>query len=339
MDKLTFTRLAFVLLAALVLANCSQNPTGVADNQSVGDTDFLKRATDVSAVPSSYGNCLSMPVVFAEGHGLTGEDPAVFSGLRGTPGVEYFVEPYDATLIDGYPVYRNPSINEWQAGWADGTTWGGEIPVEIDWADNMTRQTWTERSKVRVEVVLFAAVDPILHPLTGYNMYSLGGTQLDEIFVTNTTKYIATLATVYSNVARLKIEKLDVQGGVPIAVIYDSPVYERYFVDGPSAAYSAEVNMGGKCIYGYNWDVRDVPLVNKSGWYRLTFSLDANATYTDVDGVTHTYPRNTVIASLNPADLLGFSDPEVVLYPPTLSADGYASVLDIYIAAKGPGKK
>ena len=281
--------------------------------------------------PSSFGNCLSMPVVWAEGHGLTGEDCNHFTGLRGSFGGESFVSPYDGTLIDGFPVYRNPSENEWQAASADGTALG-QTDVLLDWADNMTRQTWTDKSKVRVEVTLFTE---LATPLMGYNMYSLGGTQLDEVFVTNTTTYPATTATVYSNVARLKIEKLDAEGGVPVLEVYNSPVYERYFVDGPSSAYAAEVNMGGKCMYGFNWNVKDVPLATRSGWYRLTFSLDDQAEYVDYDGVAHVYPRNTLIASLDPADIIGTNVPEVVVYEPQIAADGFSSVLEIYIT---PGK-
>jgi len=306
---------------------CSNERTSIVDN-TTSPVDNATSPAIIDAAPTSYGNCLSTPVVWAEGHGLTGEDCNHLTGLRGTFGVESFILPYDATLIDGFPVYQNPSVNEWQAGSVDGTTLG-EIGVEVDWADNMTRQTWTTNSKVRVEVVLF---DVLAQPLKGYHMYSLGGSQLDEVFVTNSTTYDATVATVYSNVARLKIEKLDAQGGTPVLVVYDSPVYEKYFIDGPVDAYSAEVNMGGKCIYGYNWNVKDVPLTVKSGWYRLTFSLDPMATYVDADGVVQSYARNSMLESLNPYDLFGANVPEVVLYQPTLAA--YASTLDIYIKAK-----
>ncbi|MCJ7618280.1 MAG: hypothetical protein MUO43_17265, partial [Desulfobacterales bacterium] len=37
--------------------------------------------------------------------------------------------------------------------------------------------------------------------------------------------------------------------------------------------YSAEINVGGKVIYGYNWVVRDID--EAPGFYRLTFSLDS----------------------------------------------------------------
>ena len=317
-----------VLTAAALLFGCSDNPTTLTDENSAANP------ADKEA-PTEFGNCLSMPVVWAEGHGLTGEDCNHLTGLRGTFGIESFVEPYDGTLIDGFPVFRNPSVNEWQAESADGTAWG-EIGVELDWADNMTRQTWTDKSKVRVEVVLF---HELATPLLGYNMYSLGGTQLDEVFVSNTTTYAAPTATVYSNVARLKIEKLDAENGLPVFTVYDSPCYDAYFVDGPTDAYSAEVNMGGKCIYGFNWDVRDVPLVTRTGWYRLSFGLDPEASYTDADGAVHTYARNTRIAALNPYDLFGGSDPEVVVYQPKLAEDGFTSTLDIYIRPGSGGGK
>ncbi len=333
MKKLSVAGALCLLACVAAIVSCSHRisdpaePVGVKGNEPVA----------VAKPPSTYGNCLSMPVIFAEGHGLTGDLLTNATGLRGTPGVESFIDPYDdVTLIDGFPVYRNPSINEWQADWADGSISGGLVPVELDWADNLTRQTWNERSKVRVEVVLTTPSD--VFDLQGYSMFSLGGTQLNEVFVTNTVKYQAALATVYSSVARLTIERLDAKGGVPILTVYDSPCYEGYFVDGPTDAFSAEVNMSGKCIYGFNWDVTDVPLTNKSGWYRLTFGLDAAATYQGLEGAVHSYARNTIIDHLNPADLLGYVTPEVVLYPPTLAINGFASVLEVYIGTKGTGR-
>jgi hypothetical protein len=186
--------------------------------------------------------------------------------------------------------------------------------------------------------VLTTALGQVVPPLEGYNMYSLGGTQLQEVFVTNTTRYTAASATVYSNAARLKIEKLDNAGGVPVNTLYNSACYEGYFVDGPTSAYSGEVNMAGKCIYGFNWDIAASSLEVKSGWYRLTFSLDASALYTDLDGNLYSYPRNTLITSLNPGDIPGASDPDVVIYPPALNSGGHASELEIYVSPKGSGK-
>ena len=62
--------------------------------------------------------------------------------------------------------------------------------------------------------------------------------------------------------------------------LFNSPVWESG--DGPGY-YSAEINVKGKVIYGYTWDVNKLhddtvvpPYTNPSaaGDYRITFSLD-----------------------------------------------------------------
>ena len=91
-------KIILILAAGLMIWGCSKNPTGI-----VGATAPQTTVSIAKAAPSVYTNCLSMPVVWAEGHGLTGEDCAHFTGLRGTYGVESFTTPYDATLINGFP--------------------------------------------------------------------------------------------------------------------------------------------------------------------------------------------------------------------------------------------
>ena len=92
----------------------------------------------------------------------------------------------------------------------------------------------------------------------------------------------STQATVYSHCARLTIQKLDDEcvgdlfwdetewaGDCVGAPIFSGAV--RFADDGPGF-YSAEINVKGKVIYGYTWDVRDNN--EGEGNYRLTFSLD-----------------------------------------------------------------
>ena len=235
--------LRFPVLLALCLllsVSCSQEPAPTAPIGTVDVNDSHVTNTPSRGRPSTYGNCLSTPVIFAESPGLAGADVNGSTGLRGMPGTATFTLPYDeVTTIDGFPVYQNPSVNEWQADWATGADIGGVVPVELDWSDNLVRQTWTDRSKVRIEVVLTTPLDPVMLALEGYSMFSLGGSRLEEIFVTNTTRYTALTATVYSNVARLTIEKLDDKNGSPQGTLYSSACYERYFVDGPSSAFTA----------------------------------------------------------------------------------------------------
>ena len=51
--------------------------------------------------------------------------------------------------------------------------------------------------------------------------------------------------------------------------MWDGTTLEGLWEDGPTDAYSAEVNLVGTLLYGYNWDTRD----RDPGWYRMTFTL------------------------------------------------------------------
>lgn len=287
-----------------------------------------------------YGNNLSTPAIFAEGIGILGLPTNENTGLRGST-APYLVEPF---AYNGITYYLQQTQNTWQAGWANGAA-EGEV-VRADWSDNIVRQTWSETSVIRVETVLFK---DLAEPITGYDMAYLYGEGIEEVWGTTGVTYPSALATVYSICARLTIQKLDGPNGNPVGTLYDSAIYDRFGVDGPTTAYSAEVNVPGKIIYGYNWDLAKFDMASiglpnepKSGWYRLTFSFDPTAIYNLVDpnGVprSFTIPCNTVLGSLDAADLLGTTVPEVVVYEPKLPS-GQVTTLDIYIKPAKGGKK
>jgi len=55
-----------------------------------------------------------------------------------------------------------------------------------------------------------------------------------------------------------------------------------------SKAYAAELNVGGLLVYGYNFRLSSVTGVpQKSGQYRITFSLDPEATVGGVGVPNH----------------------------------------------------
>jgi len=289
----------------------------------------------------TYGNNLSLPVVFAEGIGILGLPSAEGAGLRGTP-TPYLVEPF---IYDGTTYYLQQTQNTWQAEWMNGSP-NGEV-VRCDWSDNIVRQTWTETSVIRVEMVLFK---DLVESLTGYEMSYLYGEGIEEVWGTTGFTYPSSLATVYSINARLTIDKLDGPAGNVVGTLYDSAIYDRFGVDGPTNAYSAEINVPGKVIYGFNWDLNKFDMASiglpnepKSGWYRLTFSLDPNANYSILDetGLPRSFniPCNTIFGSLDAGDLFGTTVPEVVLYQPELPS-AQVTTLEILInPAKGGGKK
>lgn len=120
-------------------------------------------------------------------------------------------------------------------------------------------------------------------------------------------------ATIYSGCARLTIQKLlvpredindqnltwDPSSGEwidneidPTNYLYDETLLNKTVWDGGDGPgyYSAEINVKGKVIYGYTWDLK--ALNHGAGDYRITFSLD-ETNYCTGDGDPP--PLNTFI--------------------------------------------
>jgi hypothetical protein len=176
----------------------------------------------------------------------------------------------------------------------------GSLHVDwIDWGDNLESVDWYTRSQVRTEVVLFQD-NPYPYKWLEYQMRHTSGWGIDEVHgiaadvITNEAlKGDGSRATVYSHCARLTIQKLLVDRDDPLLAtnltwvpqkgwnesndneelinppIFNDAVYNAG--DGPGY-YSAEINVKGRIIYGYTWNVRK--LNEGPGSYRLTFSLD-----------------------------------------------------------------
>jgi hypothetical protein len=166
----------------------------------------------------------------------------------------------------------------------------------VDWGDNLESIDWSLRSMVRAELVLYETLET---PVLEYAMRHVDGWGENEVhgLQTNLDSSIVygpgTQATVYSHNARLTIQKLNVdRDSIPEngltwepgtgwtstvandslvnAPLMNMAVYEA--ADGPGY-YNAEVNVKGKIIYGYTWNLRQ--LNEGTGTYRITFSLDS----------------------------------------------------------------
>lgn len=176
----------------------------------------------------------------------------------------------------------------------------------IDWGDNLESIDWTIKSQVRTELVLY---ENLPEPVLEYAMRHVSGWGTDEVHGLQTTQNgepvfgPGNLATVYSHNARLTIQKLNIDRDLIVpgsltwvpnegwtetissgddiinTPIFNMAVYEAG--DGPGY-YSAEINVKGKIIFGYTWNVRR--LNEGEGFYRITYSFD------EVGGVV---PLNT----------------------------------------------
>ena len=257
-------------------------------------------------------NNLSFPVIWAEGSTLAlrtpptpltvedyllsgtwwyvwGEDPIdpaypIFSCLPVVGADPCY--PADVDINTVYQAWvQKDAKNYWQAS-AENATEPVAVDV-VDWGDNLESVNWYLTSKVRTEVALYesASVDA---PFRHYAMRHISGWGTDELHGLQTTLDDEVIygpgneATVYSRHARFTIQKLTTETptlewdpinhmwtGDVLVPVFNKAVWEA--ADGPGF-YNAEVNIKGKIIYGYTWDVKLSN--NGAGVYRLTFSFD-----------------------------------------------------------------
>jgi len=278
---------------------------------------------------TGFGNNLSLPVVFADGYGLGGTllsttvvppysltNIDTGTGLRPTAdelailGEFPYFDPASVYSLNGVDYYEQQTASTWQADWVNGVAGdpAAEQQVTVNWGDNLASVSFSANSVIRVETVLYqdtATSDPA-DTLTGYTMALLYGSEVTEMQGTDAVTYESTRRNVYAVNARLTIDKLDGPGGNVVLTLFDKAVWESFGLDGPGG-YSAEINVGGSLVFGYNWMLNQEVLPGgelKTGWWRLTFSLDDSAT---VGGAT--VANHTRITALDPSDGSAVLDP------------------------------
>ncbi len=155
--------------------------------------------------------------------------------------------------------------------------------------------------------------------------------EVDALWGTTGASYASGTATVYSICARLTIEKIDGQGGSPVGEpLFSSAVYEGFGVHARPTWYTASIDGPGKIVYLYNWNLalmQQEPDVDRSGWYRLTFSLDEEANYSITQGKfilkeEFSVPCNTSLATLDASDTTA-AEYAPKLVSPSLYIRGY----------------
>lgn len=284
----------------------------VADEEGGGENNRLGKP---GGGDSRVGNNLSFPVIWSEGVAKTlRQPPAGYTTDTYKIGGDWWYvwgeDPIDpeAPLYSCYPVnegddcygtfppsdlfkaFIQKDINNYWQAYAGNATEVMNVDF-IDWGDNLESVPWTLSSKVRTEVVLNENL-PV--PVREYAMRHVYGWGTDELHGLQTTpgnnpEVIygpGTQATVFSPHARLTIQKLVSEnpeltwdasahawiGSEVLSPVFNKAVWEA--ADGPSY-YNAEINVKGKMIYGYTWDVKKQN--NGAGIYRITFSFDGTA--------------------------------------------------------------
>ncbi|MGE5160172.1 MAG: fibronectin type III domain-containing protein [Betaproteobacteria bacterium] len=292
---------------------------------------------------STFGNNLSVPLVFADSYGLTG---ALITGVWPGPGPFTTVPAFDfntglrplstevltafpyydastAVAISGVTYYPQGSASTWQAEWRNNAA-GAQLEVIVDWGDALLSKSYTTSSMVRIETLLKqdATIPSVIDTMTAYTMKLLSGQETTELQGTDKSTYASATRNLFAINARLKVEKLAADGTTVDAVLYDKAVYEGFgsTTEGGGGGrtndspYTAELNQGGLIVYGKNFYMSQVTgVAQKTGLYRITFSLDPEATVGSVKVPNH-------IKMVNKADAGA-----------TLSADGLSTSVVITV--------
>ncbi len=233
----------------------------------------------------AYGNNFASAMVFADGYGISG-NPISGSWTKVVADIDYNTSlrpsetqslsvteiPYfneDTTFVlNGVTYYKQKTASTWQGEWLS-TSAPDAQHVTAKWGDNLISQTLNTDSIVRVEMVLSKALDT---NMTSYNMVSLYGTEMNEIYGTDGSEYNSTSAFVFATNAHLKIDKVD-ENGTVLLNIEDQTLFDPAILDGPGK-FGAEINVAGNLTYGYVWDLKNYNDDVTAGTYRITFLLD-----------------------------------------------------------------
>jgi hypothetical protein len=252
----------------------------------------------------TYGNNFAAAIIFADGYGINAVsgDPKVGiwtkvvsdidynTGLRPVSaqvlpdGVELpYLDPLTTHVLEGVTYYKQKTASTWQGEWKNGED--TDQNVTAAWGDNLISQNLTVNSVIRVEMVLTKALDT---NMTSYNMVSLYGTNMNEIYGTDGVEYNSTTAFVFATNARLTIQKVEDNG-----TLLQDPLYSQALGEGDGPGYfAAEVNVAGNFTYGFVWLLNELDEAtlgySKAGTWRITFSLDNTSVPTGA-------PNNTFI--------------------------------------------
>jgi hypothetical protein len=257
--------------------------------------------------------------------------------------------------------------------------WNAETEVELapsrptvkylEWGDNLESTTWSTSSVIRVETQPFAVRT---NDLTGFYMWHVSGHGPTEQWGARVTEtglaprtYEAPFTIIHTALARLNIAKLSPAsgacpasgsgGGPPTLALDWNPDMHRWVSIGedPSpcllrdTVYTAELNVGGKWVYGYNWSTRRDVLegcdvhFEKGGWWRLTFYTNDDRVFFDpADPVFTPYASPTLPPVVDPAPtLFPLSESETgePLYAPVVDYEHNLTYIDICLSDKTQG--
>lgn len=230
----------------------------------IQDRYMIMGKRDAESETETSGNCLSYPVIFVDG-------PVPLRGEYGNPvydGEFRLEDPGDPLSVRWY--LQQDEFNAWQAKSHQWGTGQGEVLLEISdlvWGDNLYARDWTTHSVVRVETVLYADYGP----MDEFEMKFLFGEGPEEMQGTNGEIFDSWSPTVFTPQAYLSIQRWLPESD-ELTWNDDAKLWEGAETPIVRGGYTAEINVKGKVIFGYNWFVQYT--AEGPGLYRITMWLD-----------------------------------------------------------------
>lgn len=333
---------SMTLTAALVAAPALSAPGGIPGPPGGGE----EAAVNNLSFPVHFtGSPLAIPGDAAEGAFNLAGEYYLWDGLETTPPCLPADPACTQTAWRVYP--QKVADNDWQAYWD--ANLASQSVSHIDVGDNLESVPWRTTSVVRVEMVPFAP-----SALTGFEMAFISGQGTDEkwgVKATNEAASVAQIetpgfATIYDSCMDLTLTKLATGSGDPNV----EPSATQYTWDDSldtwtgtaftrKVDFSAEINVKGRVIYGYNWMLKREAMpagIAKEGWWRLTFYNSCSTTSPlDFTDTTEDFDPTAPL----PDEGEDGSGTVPTTYPrePVIDAGRDLVYIDIYIQAKTGG--
>jgi len=292
----------------------------------------------------------------AQGNNLSFPALAVDSYTINAIAQEQWTVPYDGpytglsaeeiqALEYGAPWYAQKTEgNTWQANYEEG------FPVNVtyvDWGDVIESVNPKVGRPFRLEVQLYKLLnewadfddDPETgNGMTGYVMAMLANpSSPDEVQGNNTVTYEGNLATVVSNLWKLRIQYCgDAIPAEILGLYWDGSAWAggtTTCTDVP-VAFAVELNVGGKLIYGAStggWKVKE------AGWYRITFYGPADTSLSLVDAVVANYDDFKAAPSVEPVLAAESEEGDEGAATPVVDAGNNITYVDVLAVASGGG--
>lgn len=222
----------------------------------------------------TQGNNLSFPALAVDGYAI--------NPIGGSQLTVPYLGPY--TGLSAEEIAALEASGPWYAQKTEGNTWQADYLTNqavdvtyVDWGDVIESVNPKVGRPFRLEVQLYKLLNawedfqPGVNSMTGYVMAMLANpSSPDEVQGNNGTTYDGNLATVVSNLWKLRIQKCgDAIPETPdLYWNVDRWTSSTITCTDEPISFAVELNVGGKLIYGAStggWKVKS------AGWYRITF--------------------------------------------------------------------